>query len=167
MKNVGPLPLNTPGTVVRKVKSVHRLIATHCPGVPELGFEKPLLLQDYCGDGYGWPTPAGNRAIQIFREREGIALDPVYTGKTCAALLDFIGHALHRTRQHRRTGSWRHACSSDWRLPRFDWRRRRCCDSQQSGPGCFRRTDRDSCRSQGIGLYFCRKPGNGRCLAVW
>ncbi len=90
LKNVGPLPMNTPGTVVRMMKSVHRLIARHSSSLPDLQFEKPLLLNDYCGDGYGWPTPAGNRALEIFREREGIALDPVYTGKTCAALLDFI-----------------------------------------------------------------------------
>jgi hypothetical protein len=90
MKNVGPLPLNTPGTVIRTMKSAHRLIAKQSPSVPEPRFEKPLLLQDYCGDGYGFPSLAGNRALELFREREGIALDPVYTGKTCAALLDFI-----------------------------------------------------------------------------
>jgi D-cysteine desulfhydrase len=90
MKNVGPLPLNTPGTVVRMMKSVRRLLSKHAPSVPDLEFEKPLMLQGYCGDGYGWPTPEGNRALEMFREREGIPLDPVYTGKTCAALLDFI-----------------------------------------------------------------------------
>jgi D-cysteine desulfhydrase len=90
MKNVGPLPLNTPGTVVRMMKSVHRLIAEHSPSLPDLEFREPLLLQSYCGEGYGCPSPEGNRALEIFREREGIALDPVYTGKTCAALLDFI-----------------------------------------------------------------------------
>ncbi len=96
MKNVGPLPLNTPGTVTRTMKSVHRLMARHSSSIPDARFERPILLEDYCGDGYGYPSPAGNRALEIFREREGIALDPVYTGKTCAALLDFIkepGHA--------------------------------------------------------------------------
>lgn len=95
MKNVGPLPMNTPGTVVRTMKRAHRLIAKHSSSLPDLHFDEPLLLHDYCGDGYGWPTPAGNRALAIFREREGIDLDPVYTGKTCAALLDFIGEAGH------------------------------------------------------------------------
>lgn len=95
MKNVGPLPLNTPGTVIRMMKSVHRLISKHSPSLPEPRFEKPVLLQDYCGDGYGVPTPEGNRALEIFRERQGIALDPVYTGKTCAALLDFVKQPDH------------------------------------------------------------------------
>jgi D-cysteine desulfhydrase len=90
MKSLGPLPLNTPGTVVRMMKSVHGLMARHSSSIPEARFEKPLILENYCGDGYGYPSTAGNRALEIFREREGIALDPVYTGKTCAALLDFI-----------------------------------------------------------------------------
>jgi D-cysteine desulfhydrase len=95
MKNVGPLPLNTPGTVTRMAKFVQRLIAKHASSMPDLKLEKPLLLEGYCGDGYGWPTPEGNRALELFREREGIELDPVYTGKTCAALLDFIGQPGH------------------------------------------------------------------------
>jgi 1-aminocyclopropane-1-carboxylate deaminase/D-cysteine desulfhydrase-like pyridoxal-dependent ACC family enzyme len=96
MKSLGPLQLNTPGTVSRMIRSVHRLMASHASSVPELRLEKPVLLEGYCGEGYGVPTPGGNRALEIFREREGITLDPVYTGKTCAALLDFIespGHA--------------------------------------------------------------------------
>jgi D-cysteine desulfhydrase len=96
MKRFGPFPLNTPGTVLRMMKNVHRLMASYVPSIPEPRFERPHLLEDYCGEGYGRPSPAGNRALEIFREREGIALDPVYTGKTCAALLDFIrdpGHA--------------------------------------------------------------------------
>jgi len=95
MKNLGPLPLNTPGTVLGMMKSVYRLIAKHSPTLPEPRFEKPLVLEGYCGDGYGFPSTAGNRALEIFREREGIALDPVYTGKTCAALLDFIEEPRH------------------------------------------------------------------------
>ena len=90
MKNVGPLPLNTPGTVTRAMKSVHRLMARHSSSIPDARFDRPILLEGYSGDGYGYPSPAGNRALEIFRDREGIALDPVYTGKTCAALLDFI-----------------------------------------------------------------------------
>jgi D-cysteine desulfhydrase len=96
MKRFGPIPLNTPGTVTRMMKSAHRLMARHSSSLPDLSFQRPLLLEGYCGDGYGYPSAAGNRALEIFREREGIALDPVYTGKTCAALLDFIeepGHA--------------------------------------------------------------------------
>ncbi len=45
---------------------------------------------DYIGPGYGIPTPDGIEAILTFARREGILLDPVYTGKAAAGLLDHI-----------------------------------------------------------------------------
>jgi D-cysteine desulfhydrase len=41
----------------------------------------------YLGAGYGHPTDAGSRAAEWFAER-GVALDPTYTAKTGAAVLD-------------------------------------------------------------------------------
>lgn len=46
---------------------------------------------DYVGDGYEVPTDEANDAIKLFAEKEGIFLDPVYTGKAAAALVDYIG----------------------------------------------------------------------------
>ena len=93
--NVGPIPLVTPGTIIKKMKSAHRILAGCSSSIPDLRFERPLLSSTYCGDGYACPTPEGNRAIATFRDCEGIALDPTYTGKTCAALLDFIKDPSH------------------------------------------------------------------------
>lgn len=45
---------------------------------------------DYIGAGYGSPTEAGLDAIVRFARREGILLDPVYTGKAAAGCLDRI-----------------------------------------------------------------------------
>ncbi len=42
---------------------------------------------DHIGDGYGIPTEEGLEAIVRFAQREGILLDPVYTGKAAAGLL--------------------------------------------------------------------------------
>ena len=42
----------------------------------------------FVGGGYGVPTKAGDDAIARARSAEGWALDPVYTGKAFAALLD-------------------------------------------------------------------------------
>ena len=42
----------------------------------------------FVGGGYGAPSPAGTDAIARAHEREGWELDPVYTGKALAALLD-------------------------------------------------------------------------------
>lgn len=95
MTHVGPVPIVSPGIILKKVKTVHRFLAGLSPSIPELEFEKPMLLGGYCGDGYACPTPEGNRAIAAFLEHENITLDPTYTGKTCAALLDFIKDPSH------------------------------------------------------------------------
>ena len=42
----------------------------------------------YVGEGYGIPTEGGLAAIRAFAEREGILLDPVYSAKGAAGLID-------------------------------------------------------------------------------
>ena len=44
-------------------------------------------LRDVCGPGYAVPSEAGNAAIALMARREGLFLDPVYTGKAFAGLL--------------------------------------------------------------------------------
>ncbi len=43
---------------------------------------------DYVGEAYGRPTPAGMEAIKLAARVEGLLLDPVYTGKAMAGLAD-------------------------------------------------------------------------------
>ena len=45
-------------------------------------------LRDMCGPGYAIASEAGNAAVSLVAEREGIFLDPVYTGKAFAGLLE-------------------------------------------------------------------------------
>ncbi len=45
---------------------------------------------DYVGAGYGIPTESGIEAIRMFAELEGILLDPVYSAKGAAGLIDLI-----------------------------------------------------------------------------
>lgn len=45
---------------------------------------------DWMGPRYGEPTPAGDAAIRTLAQTEGIFLDPVYSGKAFAALLDLV-----------------------------------------------------------------------------
>ncbi len=52
--------------------------------------ERTMVLDDYIGDGYGIPTAASTEALQLLAATEGIVLDPVYTAKAMAALLDWI-----------------------------------------------------------------------------
>jgi 1-aminocyclopropane-1-carboxylate deaminase/D-cysteine desulfhydrase-like pyridoxal-dependent ACC family enzyme len=46
------------------------------------------LRLDYCGPGYGVPSEAGTEAIRYAARREAIFLDPVYTGKAFAGVID-------------------------------------------------------------------------------
>jgi L-cysteate sulfo-lyase len=48
------------------------------------------VLDDYIGDGYGITSPQGDEAIELLARTEGIVLDPVYTAKAMAALIDLI-----------------------------------------------------------------------------
>ncbi|MBE3065348.1 MAG: pyridoxal-phosphate dependent enzyme, partial [Spirochaetes bacterium] len=43
----------------------------------------------YFGKGYGIPTEASEEATRIFAQTEGILLDPIYTNKAGAALIDY------------------------------------------------------------------------------
>jgi len=45
---------------------------------------------DYVGAGYGIPAPDTIEAIKMFARLEGVLLDPVYSGKAAAGLLDLI-----------------------------------------------------------------------------
>ena len=44
-------------------------------------------LRDMCGPGYAIPSEAGNAAVAMMAAREGLFLDPVYTGKAFAGLM--------------------------------------------------------------------------------
>lgn len=46
------------------------------------------FLDEWVGQGYGRPTPAGLAAISTLARIEGLLLDPTYTGKAMAALID-------------------------------------------------------------------------------
>ncbi|WP_439107399.1 D-cysteine desulfhydrase [Congregibacter sp.] len=49
---------------------------------------------DYVGEGYGIPTVGTIEAIELFARTESILLDPVYSGKGAAGLIDLVrkGH---------------------------------------------------------------------------
>jgi L-cysteate sulfo-lyase len=49
-----------------------------------------IIHYDYYGEAYGKITPACIEAIKLVARLEGIFLDPVYTGKTMAGMIDMI-----------------------------------------------------------------------------
>ena len=56
----------------------------------ELSSDDIQVDDDYIGPGYGSPTPACIEAIQLVAQTESIFLDPVYSGKAMAGLIDWI-----------------------------------------------------------------------------
>ena len=57
-----------------------------CPGVVQRS--DVMANTDYVGEGYGLPTQSGLEAIKMFAELEGILLDPCYSAKGAAGLID-------------------------------------------------------------------------------
>ncbi len=56
------------------------------------------LRLEYAGKGYQVPTPESRRAIQALATKEGIFLDPVYTSKAFAGLMDLTSRGEVRGR---------------------------------------------------------------------
>ena len=49
-----------------------------------------LANADYCRAGYGVLTDAEREAVSLFARYEGLLLDPVYTGRAAAGMIDLI-----------------------------------------------------------------------------
>lgn len=56
-------------------------------GVPR---EEIRCFDEYVGQGYSIPTPGMVEAVTLVARTEGILLDPVYTGKAMAGLVDLV-----------------------------------------------------------------------------
>ena len=49
-----------------------------------------LANENYCSAGYGVLTDAEREAVALFAKYEGLLLDPVYTGRAAAGMIDLI-----------------------------------------------------------------------------
>lgn len=85
---VSDQPRLDPAGLTAKAKAAARLLRRR-------GFHRPLpdpdrsrltVVRDWLGAGYGHSTPDSDRAVDDAARSAGLALDPVYTGKTMAAL---------------------------------------------------------------------------------
>ena len=60
-------------------------------GCPDIVDRKDVVANcDFVGPGYGLPAESTLEAIDIFARLEGILLDPVYSGKGAAGLIDLV-----------------------------------------------------------------------------
>ena len=56
----------------------------------ELPMDTVVVNDAYVGDGYSLPTDAMVEAVTLFARTEGVLLDPVYTGKAAAGMIDLV-----------------------------------------------------------------------------
>lgn len=56
----------------------------------EVSAAEVLVNDDYCKSGYGVLTEGEQEAIHLFAKHEGVLLDPVYTGRAAAGMIDLI-----------------------------------------------------------------------------
>jgi D-cysteine desulfhydrase len=76
-------------TVGRLARRTERFLRRHGAELPELDLSPADLdvRTEWLGEGYGHPTPEGERAIELLNG-QGVQLEPVYTAKAVAALLE-------------------------------------------------------------------------------
>lgn len=59
-----------------------------------------VCFDDYVGPGYSLPTASMVEAVQMLARTEAILLDPVYTGKAMAGLIDLVRQGYFKKGEH-------------------------------------------------------------------
>ena len=75
-------------------------IATHVGVAGTLPRETVRCFDEYVGPGYSLPTPSMIEAVQLLARTEAILLDPVYTGKAMAGLIDLVRKGYFKKGEH-------------------------------------------------------------------
>ncbi|MFO1171642.1 MAG: D-cysteine desulfhydrase [Hyphomicrobiaceae bacterium] len=88
------IPVLGIGVRAPKPKQEENVFKLACATADKLGIsgavraEHVVANTDYVGEGYGFPAPDTIAAIEMMARLEGILLDPVYSGKGMAGLVD-------------------------------------------------------------------------------
>ena len=99
-RHVRSIPVLGIGVRAAKAPQEDRVFGLACETAELLGVpgsvkrEDVIANCDYVGPGYGLPTPGMIEAVTMVARLEGILLDPVYSGKGMAGLIDLCrkGH---------------------------------------------------------------------------
>jgi L-cysteate sulfo-lyase len=70
-------------TIIKEFEKEHELNL-------EIKDDEIIVLDDYFGEGYGFPSKEMITTVKLVAKLEGIFLDPVYNGKAMIGLLDLI-----------------------------------------------------------------------------
>ena len=81
----------------KQIDAVYKLVneTTDKLKIKEIQREKILVNDQYVGKGYAIPTEGTIEAITLLAQTEGILLDPVYSGKGMAGLIDMVRNGVY------------------------------------------------------------------------
>lgn len=83
---LGIFPACTPGTIHALMRQTYKFLKAQDSSIPDVDLSNMKLEENFYGSGYGHPIQAGIDATELFG-RAGIELEPTYTAKTAAAVL--------------------------------------------------------------------------------
>ena len=85
--DVGKLWQDFPASIARLTSDICARLGEPRSFTPD---QVPLIEGTYVGKRYAALSPAGIEAVRRLAQSEGVLLDPVYTGKAFAGLLDLV-----------------------------------------------------------------------------
>jgi len=87
------LGISVRASKIGQEESVYKLAVATADNLGASGVvrrEEVVANADYVGEGYGLPTTGMIEAVKLLAQFEGILLDPVYTGKGMAGMIDHV-----------------------------------------------------------------------------
>lgn len=96
LRIIGVSPDDPAASIRSMVAAIARGMLQRLDAPDGLREEDVEVNDGYVGQGYGIPTPESEAAMSAFARTEGILLDPVYTSKVGAALLDHCSRGVFR-----------------------------------------------------------------------
>jgi D-cysteine desulfhydrase len=91
--NLPVIGINVSRSKIDQEELVYDLVqktAKHVGLNSDIPREAVVCFDEYVGPGYSLPTPEMAEAVRMLARMEGVLIDPVYTGKAMAGLIDLV-----------------------------------------------------------------------------
>jgi D-cysteine desulfhydrase len=91
--NLPVIGINVSRSKIDQEELVYDLVqrtAKHVGLNADIPREAVVCFDEYVGPGYSLPTPEMAEAVRMLARMEGVLIDPVYTGKAMAGLIDLV-----------------------------------------------------------------------------
>jgi D-cysteine desulfhydrase len=91
--NIPVIGINVSRPKAEQEELVYDLVqrtAKHVGVKSDIAREAVICFDEYVGPGYSLPTPEMAEAVRMLARLEGVLMDPVYTGKAMAGLIDLV-----------------------------------------------------------------------------